>query len=216
MAEYIKPDYGSVALITIDAQQDTLDGMPFEIPGTTAILPQIRRLLDLFRFNSKAIAHIVRIYKKDGSNADICRRGMIENGERLLLEGSSGCELAQDLFEETTPLDTGLLLSGGIQKISKSEVVIYKPRWGAFFKTPLEKYLSELGVSTLIFTGCNFPNCPRTSIYEASERDFRIVMVSDAVSGVYEKGLGEMRGIGVEVVETDLLVANLKKEWGLS
>ncbi|MDH5543310.1 MAG: cysteine hydrolase [Nitrospinota bacterium] len=205
-----------MALITIDAQQDTLDGMPFEIPGTSAILPKIRRLLDLFRLGSKAIVHIVRIYKKDGSNADICRRGIIEKGERLLLEGSSGCELAQDLFAETTPLDAGLLMSGGIQKISKSEVVIYKPRWGAFFKTPLEEHLSDLGVSTLIFTGCNFPNCPRTSIYEASERDFRIVMVSDAVSGVYEKGLGEMRGIGVEVVETDLLVANLKREWGFS
>src|SRR3989442_358297 len=32
-----------------------------------------------------------------------------------------------------------------------------------------------LGISTLVCCGCNFPNCPRTSLYEASERDFRLV-----------------------------------------
>lgn len=39
-----------------------------------------------------------------------------------------------------------------------------------------------------MFAGCNFPNCPRTSIYEASERDFRTVLVRDAISGLYERG----------------------------
>ena len=34
-----------------------------------------------------------------------------------------------------------------------------------------------------MFCGCNFPNCPRTSIYEASERDFRVVLARDAISG---------------------------------
>jgi nicotinamidase-related amidase len=54
----------------------------------------------------------------------------------------------------------------------------------------------------VVFAGCNFPNCPRTSIYEASERDFRIVLVSDAMSGLYERGdrdLRACRGIGVAV-----------------
>ena len=81
--------------------------------------------------------------------------------------------------------------------MGSKEVVIYKPRWGAFFKTSLEGYLHEFGVSSLAFTGCNFPNCPRTSIYEASERDFKIVLVEDAVSGLYERGKDEMRNIGV-------------------
>jgi nicotinamidase-related amidase len=53
--------------------------------------------------------------------------------------------------------------------------------------------------------GCNFPNCPRTSIYEASERDFRIVLVEDAVSGLYERGTEEMRNIGVRLMSTNEL-----------
>jgi hypothetical protein len=49
----------------------------------------------------------------------------------------------------------------------------------------------------VVFVGCNFPNCPRTSMYEASERDFRVVCVEDAISGMYEQGRRELDNIGV-------------------
>ena len=78
---------------------------------------------------------------------------------------------------------------------------MYKPRWGAFFGTRLEQHLRGVGATTLVFAGCNFPNCPRTSIYEASERDFRIVAVSDAISGFDDRGCRELQGIGVTVVQ---------------
>ena len=74
---------------------------------------------------------------------------------------------------------------------------------GAFYNTPLEAYLRQQELSTLIFTGCNFPNCPRTSIYEASERDFRVLLVEDAVSGLYERGKEELRNIGVSMARAD-------------
>jgi nicotinamidase-related amidase len=94
---------------------------------------------------------------------------------------------------------------GKIQEIGKHEVVIYKPRWGAFYNTPLESHLNKLGVDTLVFAGCNFPNCPRTSIYEASERDFKVVLVEDAISGLYPKGKAEMLNIGVQVLKAEAI-----------
>jgi nicotinamidase-related amidase len=197
---YITPNYRSSAVITIDTQCDTLDGQPLEIAGTTAALPNIKMVLDAYRQNGMPIVHIVRIYKKDGSNVDLCRREAVENGAEILSEGSVGCELAAEMFPNSVNLDPGLLLSGGIQEIGSNEVVIYKPRWGAFFNTPLQAYLSKIGVDTLVFMGCNFPNCPRTSIYEASERDFRVVLVEDALSGLYPKGEEEMRNIGVQLM----------------
>jgi nicotinamidase-related amidase len=45
-------------------------------------------------------------------------------------------------------------------------------------------------VDTVLVCGCNFPNCPRTTIYEASAL-FQIVFVPDATSGAYERGLEE-------------------------
>ncbi len=80
-------------------------------------------------------------------------------------------------------------------------MAIYKPRWGAFHGTRLEEHLRAAGVDTLVFCGANFPNCPRTSIYEASERDFRVVLARDALSGLYERGEAELAGIGVLLLD---------------
>jgi nicotinamidase-related amidase len=60
-----------------------------------------------------------------------------------------------------------------------------------------------LDVNTVAVCGCNFPNCPRATIYEASERDFRVAVVTDATSGLYERGLRELENIGVEPVSVD-------------
>ena len=53
------------------------------------------------------------------------------------------------------------------------------------------------------------PNCPRTSIYEASERDYRIVLAEDAMSGLYERGVNELRAIGVRVMTVAEIIAAL-------
>jgi nicotinamidase-related amidase len=83
------------------------------------------------------------------------------------------------------------------------EWIMYKPRWGAFYNTLLEKHLRDLGVNTVVVCGCNFPNCPRTTIYEASERDFRAVLVKDSTSALYDTGLHELKSIGVSLMSTD-------------
>ncbi len=203
MSNYTAPDFSSIALLTIDTQQDTLDGQPLEIPGTSAILPNMARLLAAFRASGHPIIHIVRIYKPDGSNVDACRKEAVERGRRILLPESAGSQLAPALLPGAIELDAPRLLAGQIQHLGEKEVVIYKPRWGAFYNTPLLSYLQALEISTLAFTGCNFPNCPRTSIYEASERDFRVVLVSDAVSGLYERGAAELLNIGVSLLTTE-------------
>lgn len=198
------PQYERSALITIDVQRDFLDGAPFEIPGTSAAVPAMARLVSCFRLKARPIIHVVRLYRADGSNVEPCRRQVVEQGAQFLLPGSPGSQLASPLL--TSPaleLDPELLLSGGIQTAGPQESIIYKPRWGAFFGTSLEPHLRALNVSTLVFAGCNFPNCPRTSIYEASERDFRIVVIEDAMSGLYDRGRTELEGIGVRVLNAE-------------
>ncbi|MGD9246949.1 MAG: isochorismatase family cysteine hydrolase [Desulfobacteraceae bacterium] len=215
MSRYTAPEWSKSALITIDTQCDALDGQPFEIPGTSAILPRMEALLQGFREAQKPIIHIVRIYEADGSNVDLCRRELIEGGAALVQAGSSGCQLAPELLPRAgIELDSDLLLAGGIQKLSSREVAIYKSRWGAFYNTPLEHYLRELGVSTLVFSGCNYPNCPRTSIYEASERDFRLVLAEDAISGLYEQGRREMHNIGVTLISVDKVTDAIRHATG--
>jgi nicotinamidase-related amidase len=210
---YLAPDFAASALITIDTQQDVLDGQPLEIPGTSASLPAMKRLLDAFREAQAPIVHIVRLYRRDGSNVDLSRRSLVEDGATILAPGSEGSELASALLADPSlRLDPDLLLANGIQEVGSDEVVIYKPRWGAFFKTPLEAHLRSHGASTTVFCGCNFPNCPRTSIYEASERDFRVVLATDAISGLYDRGEQELAGIGVQLMTSDAVVAALSDQ----
>jgi nicotinamidase-related amidase len=185
---YTLPQLESAALVTIDVQRDVLDGGGFPIPGTSEALPAMRRVVDSFRRASRPIVHVVRIYERDGSNAEACRRQLLATGAQLVVRGTPGCQIASELLPDPDlKLDERLLLDGSLQALAPGEVALYKPRWGAFYGTSLQQHLEEHAVSTVVFAGCNFPNCPRTSIYEASERDFRVVVVRDAISGLYER-----------------------------
>lgn len=198
---YTQPVLSESCLLTVDVQNDfVLPGAVAEIPGTHEKIPVMRRLLDGFRDADRPIVHVVRLYQSDGSNVDPCRRGAIENGAAIVRPDSDGAELVDELKPSSSvQLDSGTLLDGKMQSIGPSEWVIYKPRWGAFYRTPLDDHLREFGVNTIVVVGCNFPNCPRTTVYEASERDYRIVLVEDAVSGLYERGKKELENIGVRV-----------------
>ena len=93
--------------------------------GTSAAAVVIADLRDAFRRVGAPIIHIVRLYREDGSNADACRRGPIEDGLKLLISGSPGAEIAEGLAPQGAALDT-----------EPKEMAIYKPRWGAFYNTP--------------------------------------------------------------------------------
>jgi len=209
------PHLDRAALITIDVQHDVLDGQPLEIAGSSAALPAMGELAQAFRACERPIVHIVRLYRPDGSNVDVCRREDVMRGWQALAPDSDGAQLAAGLAPaDHKRLDAELLLGGAIQRLGEAEVVIYKPRWGAFYETPLHDHLRSLDVDTLVFCGVNFPNCPRTSIYEASERDFRIVVAINAIAGLYERGTRELANIGVTVGPAGDVISQLRAATG--
>lgn len=215
--DYTAPELRKSALLTIDMQCDfVMPGAVCEIPGSQAIIPRMKALATAYRQAGRPIIHIVRLYLPDGSNVDPCRRAKVETGMRMVAPDSSGAELVAELKPyPTVRLDARRLLKGEIQSWTKTEWVIYKPRWGAFYQTPLHHFLVDRGVTTLVVCGCNFPNCPRTTIYEASERDYRIVVVENAVSGLYDQGKTELRHIGVSLWPTDAILDKVGSAFNL-
>ncbi|MES9977817.1 MAG: isochorismatase family cysteine hydrolase [Candidatus Thiodiazotropha sp. 6PLUC5] len=204
MSNYTEPHFTKSALITIDVQNDfTLTGAPAEIAGTQEVIPNMTNLLEIYRNKRLPIVHVLRLYSADGSNVDLCRRKTIEEGVTIVIPGSDGAELVNELKPDASiRLDADELMAGKLQQIGNHEYMLYKSRWGAFYKTPLEAFLSEHEIDTLVFSGCNYPNCPRTSLFEASERDFRVVVVSDAMSQLYSKDKDELKNIHVSLFET--------------
>jgi len=196
--EWTRPDPFRMALLTIDIQREFQPGFPSGRSDNATAVPAAAEVTRAFRNAGKPIIHIVRLYLPDASNADLCRRSRILSGPPILAPGSESSQIAQELLPlPSVVLDHHLLLSGGVQVIGPAEWIIYKPRFGSFYKTPLERHLAELGVNTIVVVGSNFPNCPRTTIYEASERDLRIVAVTDAISLLDHRGICELEAIGV-------------------
>ena len=193
-----KPDFKKCAIVVIDMQNDfVLPQAVSEIKGSYEIRNEIADILKAARKNEIPIIHIVRLYEKDGINADLCRREILKRGIQIVAPNTEGADILKDLKPNEEILNFNLLMKGGFQELSKKEWVMYKSRWGAFYKTDLENFLHSREINTLIILGCNFPNCIRATIYEASERDFKVVVVYDAISQVYEKGLQEIEAIGI-------------------
>lgn len=201
------------ALVIIDMQNDfCLRGAVAEIPGTAANVSRLAVLARAFRHAQRPIIHIVRLYEDDGRNVDLCRREKVASGTRIVSPNSHGSEIVEELLPSAAiKLQPAILLAGTAQLIGPKEWIIYKPRWGAFYHTPLDPLLKQEEVRDLVFAGCNFPNCPRTSIFEASERDYRIALCRDAISGLYDQGIAELQNIGVECLTSAEVLTSLKK-----
>lgn len=205
MNKYIRPHRDNAVLLTIDTQNDFANqGAPAEIKGTIEAVPQMEQVLKTFRSEAAPIIHVIRLYRPDGSNVDPCRKAEIKSGAEIVRPKTDGAELVEDLKPSADiRLDAEQLLQGEFQEIGPNERIMYKPRWSAFYGTKLDDFLRDRSINTVVICGCNFPNCPRTTVYEASERDYRIVFVPDATSGTYPRGLVELENIGVALMDAE-------------
>jgi nicotinamidase-related amidase len=90
------------------------------------------------------------------------RRGILRHN----LAGSPGTEIIPALRGE------GDLVVGG------------KKRYSAFFATDLDFVLRRRGATTLILAGINTTTCVLCTAFEATNRDYRVVIAADAVDSM--------------------------------
>ena len=63
----------------------------------------------------------------------------------------------------------------------EGDVLLPKKHPSAFFGTPLTSHLIDLGVDTLVVTGCTTSGCVRSSVTDAFALNFRVVVPEDCV-----------------------------------
>ncbi|MFJ8581022.1 cysteine hydrolase family protein [Micromonospora sp. NPDC093277] len=215
MTDYTEPHWQSSGLILIDMQVDFAEGGSSPIAGTAAVAPNVARLSAAFRAAGRPVVHVVRLYDPAGTDVDLTRRELIESGARIVAPRSAGSAIiaglaASDDPSASLPIDPEPLLAGRPLELRDHEIVLFKPRWGAFYRTVLETWLRERDVDTVVVAGCNLPNCPRATLFEASERDFRTVLAPDSASQTSPQRLDDLAAIGVNLVPADTIIKRVQ------
>ncbi|HEV2633623.1 MAG TPA: hypothetical protein VGX23_00665 [Actinocrinis sp.] len=121
------------------------------IPGSEGSIPAIAGVLAAFRAHGRPIVHVIRLYDADGGNAELPRRTLVAIGGPVVRPGCDGSQLRAELHPPGRGfrLDAELLAGGGLQEVGPNEWVMYKPRWGAFYETPLGPHLCACGVDSV-------------------------------------------------------------------
>ena len=193
------------AVLLIDMERGFVDpASPHCIRMAQASIPKIKLVLDASRANGVPVFYIKRIYRPDGSDVELTRWHMWSEGGRAMGPGSRG-EKGAEYCEEIAP--------------QEGDYLIYKPRWSAFFATPLDLILRRIGVRGVILLGTTTPNCIRTTAYDANSLDYEVIVVSDGTSSqtpeIQATNLLDMKNMGARIMTADELagqMAELKLE----
>ena len=153
-----------MALINVDMQNCFVHGYPVSAPDGLELQERINRLAAVCRRAGVAVVHCSHVVRPDGSNIGVMgelippvREGMIDKGSH------------------SAALHDGLSVEDG-------DILLDKPRFGAFHGTDLEMVLRGRGIDTIIVTGIATNVCCETTAREANVRDFRVFFLSDGTS----------------------------------
>ncbi|MGE0798009.1 MAG: isochorismatase family protein [Lautropia sp.] len=158
------------ALLVIDVQYRTLGFEPRPLPEALEVfptncgeagwlaLPNIREILALFRACRWPVLHphVAPKSRQDG--------GRLAAKVPAIMDVSTR---GYDIVAEVAPRD--------------GEILIPKKHPSAFFATALTSHLIDLGVDTLVITGCTTSGCVRASVSDAFALNYRVVVPEDAV-----------------------------------
>jgi nicotinamidase-related amidase len=188
----IELDPARTALIVVDMQRYfTQPSFPFTdvfekmSPGVCAgylrrvretVIPNIRRLLEQFRKNGSTIVFTaVGTETNDGSDLACWARALDEAGMSLL-----GSRIHPPVGDASWEIDPAL-------EARPQELVVNKLSAGTFATTDLEQQLRTRGVDRVVITGVVTDVCVSTTAREAADRNFKVVVVSDACTTFSEK-----------------------------
>ncbi|MBN2090632.1 cysteine hydrolase [candidate division KSB1 bacterium] len=157
------------ALLVIDMQDEFVKphGTPYWVPEATKQVPLIKKLIERCRQNS--IPVIYTVFSKTNNYLDRPGSGRyMPNRFPLLGIDQSSFFIAGRVWHELAP--------------QQNEIVIHKPSYGAFYDTPLETILRNMGKDTIVICGTLTNYCCGTTARQAYERGFKVIFGSDVTS----------------------------------
>ena len=174
----LRLDPSTTAIVAIDMHRGHLDPSVATLPlAADRCGPVIKRAAALFagaRPLGVPVVHVVTEYREPGEIAANpfwkaihddpakARRGILRHN----LLGGPGVEIIPELLD-------------------RADVVVHgKKPYNSFRCTDLEFVLRRRGATTVILAGINTTTCVLCAAFEATNRDFRVVIAADAVDSM--------------------------------
>jgi ureidoacrylate peracid hydrolase len=159
-----KFDPRRTALLNIDMQNCFVENSPVAAPRGREILPRINKIAEICRKRGALVIHTVHVVRPDGSNTGVMGAIIPAIAAGLINKGNKQAELHPEII------------------VGKHDIVLEKPRYGAFHGTDLDLILRNRGVDTVIITGICTNVCCETTAREANMRDYKVFFISDATA----------------------------------
>jgi len=154
------------ALLIVDMQKFFLDpASPTFTCGGLGILPNVKKLIEVFRQNHRPVIYTCHVHHPDRIDAGI----MGWWWEGMCLEGSAESEV----HDEIAPLP--------------NEKVILKHRYSAFYNTDLETVLRCQHIEDLVIAGIMTNMCCESTARDAYYRDYRVFFPADGTGSINEE-----------------------------
>ena len=144
-------------LLVIDMQDEFVkpEWTPYWVPEATRQVPKIKRLID--RCRERKVPVIYTVFSGTHGHMD-----------RPVSGPHMPNRYRGRIWHELAP--------------QEDEIVIHKPSYGAFYDTPLETILKNLGRDTVIICGTLTNYCCGTTARQAYERGYNVVFGSDVTA----------------------------------
>lgn len=162
----VHPDYGLSRLIRMNYPEIANYYLP---RVTNLVIPNIRRLLDLFRHNRLQV-----VYLTLGAESPDGRDMAALIKQRQDQRRAKG--------EATTTFTEGTLEHSVIDELRPEgdELVLNKTSYGGFNSTGLDYILRHMGIRSLVIVGVGTDICVETTARDAADRGYNCVLVEDA------------------------------------
>ncbi len=167
----------TTALINIDLQNLFVEGYSISSPNGPAVVAQLNRLSAAARTAGLMVIHTAQESRVNGTNRGIASDVVLSymDSHQMPHGGIKNGSHAVALSPRLT--------------VEPSDIVLIKPRYGAFTGTDLDLILRARGIDTVIIGGIATNVCCDTTAREACMRDYKVFFLSD---GTGNRGLAHL------------------------
>lgn len=187
-----------MALVNVDMQNCFVEAPHY---NGLVLLDRINRFAEVCRAMGILVIHTRGIVRADGTNAGVF--GEIYPPAKEVFNSAA----------RTAALHPRLL-------VDSRDIILDKPRYGAFHATDLEMILRSHGIDTVLITGIATNVCCETTAREAMVRDFRVFFLSDGTAAkpigglsadeMQRASLATLGGLFAQVVSLDEMTQKIQ------